>query len=343
MHYWQIIILSVVEALTEFLPVSSTAHLILTGQLLGLQSSDFLSSFNIFIQLGAIGAVVVIFWQRLLHNRALWPKIILAFLPTTVLGVLVYKLIKTHLLRGQQITGWALIGGGVFFIIWELFFAPDAIFALAAFRTKGTKRYQKVPKGPNLGPKVLKSPKKSPIALEVAPLQANSPAITAPAAPALTTRQAVQIGLWQVLSFVPGVSRSAATTFGGIFSGLTKAAAIEFAFLLAIPTMLAASGYDLLKTFLAWLKMPQSWSGCTYDSWQQVLPPGTATCMAFWQKPAFIFSPSEWVILGLGLVITFAVSLLLIKFLMKIMTRSRSFLYFGLYRLCIGVIWLLVI
>jgi undecaprenyl-diphosphatase len=270
MLIWQALVLSVVEAITEFLPVSSTAHLILTSKLLGITSSDFLSSFEIFIQLGAILAVAVAFFSKLWINKKSWSKIMVAFLPAVGLGLVFYKLVK-FLLQGQAITGIFLILGGLFFIIFEQIY--------------NKKQEQK----------------KTDTALINVWQEIDS----------LSYKRAFLIGLMQVLAFVPGVSRSAATTFGGLANKLSKKAAVEFSFLLAIPTMLAASGYDLLQTIL--------------------------------DGAAVQYSSSQWLVLGVGLLATFLVSLCLVKTLIKAMQGKYSWTIFGIYRLAAGIFWLFVI
>ncbi|MCL2110307.1 hypothetical protein FWH30_01880, partial [Microgenomates group bacterium] len=111
---------------------------------------------------------------------------------------------------------------------------------------------------------------------------------------------------------------------------------------LAIPVMLAASGLDLLKAFGEWLMMPKSWSGCSYGSWG-VPASGVVTCGAYWEKKAFIFSGQEWLILGVGMTVTFIVSLLVLKKLMALMKEEKAWVYLGIYRVVIGVFWLFMI
>lgn len=113
------IILAIVEGITEFLPVSSTGHLVLTANLLGLQHTDFVKTFEIAIQLGAILAIVVLYWKTLLTNIAVWKRIIAAFIPTAVVGFVLYGFIKDVLLGNTAVTLWALFTGGVLLIILE--------------------------------------------------------------------------------------------------------------------------------------------------------------------------------------------------------------------------------
>ena len=115
----QTIILGVVEGVTEFLPISSTGHLILFGKLLGVVDSDFTKSFDIAIQLGAILAVVVLYWKRFLQGTDIWKKVFTAFLPTAVIGFLLYKILKQYLLSSPMLVVWALALGGVALIVFE--------------------------------------------------------------------------------------------------------------------------------------------------------------------------------------------------------------------------------
>ena len=119
MNYLHAFILAIVEGLTEFLPVSSTAHLILAGKLLQLQETEFLKSFDIAIQLGAIMAVASIWFRRLLKDRELIKRVLVAFLPTGVIGLVLYKLVKTFLLGNTRVILWSLLIGGILLIIFE--------------------------------------------------------------------------------------------------------------------------------------------------------------------------------------------------------------------------------
>ncbi|HOY10810.1 MAG TPA: undecaprenyl-diphosphatase UppP [Candidatus Omnitrophota bacterium] len=190
--------LGVVEGLTEFLPVSSTGHLILTARFLGLPESEFLKSFEVMIQLGAILAVVVVYARSLLVRVEVLKRLLAAFIPTGVAGLVLYKFIKKFLLGNADVVVASLFLGGLFLVIFEKFYReePGAKDDLSR----------------------------------------------------LSYRDAVLIGLCQSLAMVPGVSRSAATIIGGLVLGLRRKTIVEFSFLLAIPTMLAASAFDLLKS-----------------------------------------------------------------------------------------------
>jgi undecaprenyl-diphosphatase len=249
MHLIDAIVLGIVEGVTEFLPISSTGHLILAGKLIGLPESEFLKSFDIVIQLGAILSVVAIYWKRLLDIELL-KRLVVGFLPTGTIGFVVYKLIKTYLLGNTAVVLWSLLLGGIVLILFERLYAPR----LASAEGGATH---------------------------------------------VTYRQALLIGLFQTIAVIPGVSRSGASIVGGMVIGLSRRAAVEFSFLLAVPTMLAASGYDLLKN-------------------------------------ASSFSLAELDILIVGFVISFVVALLSVKFLLAYVRRF-DFVPFGVYRIVMAM------
>ena len=253
-----VIILGVVEGITEFLPISSTGHLILTSKLLALQETEFLKTFEISIQLGAIFAVVVLYWKRFLLNQEIIKRIAVAFLPTAVLGLAFYKIIKTYLLSSSLVVVYSLFIGGVILIIFELF-------------------YKKKISNKQLINDIEK----------------------------ISYKQSFLIGLFQSIAMIPGVSRSGATIIGGLSLGLSRVAIVEFSFLLAVPTMAAATGLDLLKN-------------------------------------ASIFTLNQAFLLAVGLVVSFTVAILGIKFLLSFI-RKYSFIGFGVYRMIIGIIgWLIL-
>lgn len=197
MSYLDALILGVVEGLTEFLPVSSTGHLILTSSLLGIPEGPFLGSFTIAIQTGAIAAVLIAYWKQFLDFEVI-KRLIVAFIPTAVIGFLLYRLIKDVLLGSPEIVVAALALGGAFIIIVE--------------------RTRKPGPDPDM------------------PVQS------------LSYRHAALIGLYQAAAIIPGVSRSGATVMGGLLMRLPRATLLTFSFLLAVPTMLAATAYDIYKT-----------------------------------------------------------------------------------------------
>ena len=197
MDFFHAIILGIVEGLTEFLPISSTGHLILVSKLLSLPETEFLKSFEIIIQLGAILAVIVLYGRRLLTDNELMKRVVVAFIPTGLIAFFLYKYVKV-LLGSPMVVVATLCIGGVILILFE--------------------RYHQEPKG------------ELDESLSVMPYS-----------------QAVKIGLFQAISIVPGISRSGATIVGGMLLGMKREAIVEFSFLLAVPTMMVATGYDLLK------------------------------------------------------------------------------------------------
>jgi undecaprenyl-diphosphatase len=250
MTFVDVLILSVVEGLTEFIPVSSTGHLMIAGSWLGLPSSTFLSSFNIVIQLGAILAVLVLYGKKLLLNKNVLIRIGSAFVPTALIGFLLYKIIKTVFLVNVPLVAGALVVGGVLLLIFEYW-----------YEEKET---------------------------DVDDIEN------------ISIRQAIYLGLFQALAVVPGVSRSGATIVGGMLLRLKRKTMVEFTFLLAIPTMMSASAYDLLK------------SGGE-------------------------FSIENWQMLALGFGASFLVSLLSIKWFLAFVSKY-TFSAFGVYRIVVGLL-----
>lgn len=255
MHMLHVMILGVVEGITEFLPVSSTGHLMLTARLLGIRQTEFLKSFEIAIQLGAILSVVVLYWSLLIRNREIWKRLAVAFLPAAVIGAIFYKLIKKYLLADSGVVLWSLFIGGVFLVVFELFHREkdNAVSEL----------------------------------------------------PQVTYPQALIIGFFQSLAMIPGVSRAAATIIGGLVVGLKRKTIVEFSFLLAIPTMLAAAAWDFIKSAQA-------------------------------------FKQGELFFLGAGLIISFLVSIFAIKFLLAFIKR-HSFILFGAYRIAVALVFWFII
>jgi undecaprenyl-diphosphatase len=195
MSLFHALILGIVEGITEFLPISSTAHLILASHVLKLSETEFLKSFEIIIQLGAILSVVVLYWSKF-WNWEVLKKLVVAVIPTGVIGLTVYKAIKGYLLGNVTVVLLALLIGGIALIVFE--------------------RFQK-----STDTEVDFSE--------------------------ITYRKAFLIGLFQAIAVIPGVSRSAATIVGGSLIGVSKRTIVEFSFMLAVPTMLAASGLELVK------------------------------------------------------------------------------------------------
>lgn len=206
------IIIAIVEGLTEFLPVSSTGHMIITQNVLGVESTDFVKAFTFIIQFGAILSVVVLYWKRffklndtpapefagtfrkLLHKYDFYWKLFVAFIPAAVFGLLFNDMIDA-MLESVTVVAVTLILGGIFMLY------CDRIF------NKGDEKTE------------------------------------------LTEKRAFRIGLFQCISMIPGVSRSMATIVGGMAQKLTRKKAAEFSFFLAVPTMFAATLFKMLKIF----------------------------------------------------------------------------------------------
>lgn len=246
-------LLGIVEGITEFLPISSTGHLILTSALLRIPQTEFVKSFEIVIQLGAIAAVVVLYW-RSLWNRATVVTLMAGFLPTAIIGFTLYPFVKSALLGNTSVVLWALLIGG---------------FVLIAFE------------------RIHHEPE------------------TVASVPAITLRQAFLIGCAQAIAIIPGVSRSAATIVGGLLLGLSRKTIVEFSFLLAVPTMLAASALDLVKH-------------------------GSS------------FSADQFGVLAIGFLTAFVVAGASIVFLLRYIQR-HTFTPFGIYRIGIAVVFWLAI
>lgn len=196
MTYLQAFIIAVIEGLTEFLPVSSTGHMILADSLMKIENKEFAKTFEIVIQLGAILAVLFLYIKRFFVSLDIYFKLLVAFLPTGIIGILAYKTIKLYLFNPYTVS-ISLIAGGVVLILLD---------GWSAKKTSSVRNIEDI-----------------------------------------SYAGAIKIGLIQCISMIPGVSRAAATIFGGVFAGFDRKQAAEFSFLLAIPTMFAASGYDLLK------------------------------------------------------------------------------------------------
>jgi len=248
MDFLQASILGIVEGITEFLPVSSTGHLILTSKVLGLESTEFLKSFEIIIQLGAILAVLFLYWRKLLDIEII-KKVVVAFVPTAVIGLLFYGIVKQYLLESPMVVLWSLLLGGLALIVFE--------------------KWHKT----------------------ISQMESKE----------ITYKQALGIGFFQSIAIIPGVSRSAATILGGLFLGLNRVQIVEFSFLLAIPTMLAASGLDLIKSHE-------------------------------------VFNSQNLPVLAVGFVTSFLVALVAVKYFLRFV-QKHDFVPFGVYRIILAIIF----
>lgn len=276
------VLFGIVEGVTEWLPISSTGHLILLDEFIALNMSDeFKSMFDVVIQLGAILAVIVLFFHKLnpfspsksgeekKQTWNLWFKVIAAIIPSGIVGVLFDDWMDAHL-HNAVVVSIALIVYGIAFILVE------------RRNTRG--EFQRI------------STKDG---VTVARLKQNSVDNVYD----ITYRTALTIGLFQCLSLIPGTSRSGSTILGAILIGVGRSAGAEFSFFMAIPTMLGASAIKLLKFMLSGVN-------------------ATGT---------------EVGVLVVGCVVSFIVSLLVIKGLMQYV-RSHSFSAFGVYRIVLGII-----
>ncbi len=259
MNILDAIILGVVEGVTEFLPVSSTGHMILVGHALGIADSAFTKSFEVIIQLGAILAIVLLYRKTILRDFRSVLKVMTAFVPTAIIGYALYKSIKQYLLGNEVVVVLALVIGGVLIVLFE-------------------RMYVKTTEGPSVEGEVF------------APV---------------TYKKAVYIGLFQSLAVIPGVSRSAATIIGGEILKLPKKTIVEFSFLLAIPTMLAATVLDIYKD-------PSVLSGGNFG------------------------------LLSVGFVTAFVVALFVVKYFLRFI-QKHTFEVFGYYRIIVGILYALLI
>ncbi len=257
MNLVHVIILGIVEGITEFLPISSTAHLEFTSHILGIVQTDFVKSFTIAIQLGAILAVVILYRRKLLQSKKAWQNIIIGFIPTGIIGFVLYKLIKQFLLGNVWIAAVMLVIGGVVILLFEKKFARQA--------------------EDNLSVRSIED---------------------------LSWMEMIKLGVIQAIAVVPGVSRSGAIIIGGMGMNIPRGVIVETAFLLAIPTMAAATGYDLLKTGIA-------------------------------------FTRSEWVMLLVGIIVSGVVAFLVAKWLLKFIVK-HDFKIFGWYRIIAGILFLAI-
>lgn len=248
------IIIAIIEGLTEFLPVSSTGHMILTKAALGItEEGGFVDSFIVAIQIGAILAIIGLYYKRFLQGIDIYIKLFAAFVPTAIIGLLAYEYIKAYLFN-PTVVAFALIIGGIVLIL--------------------------------IDKKVVEKETKVNDLSQIPILNA------------------VSIGFFQCLSMIPGTSRAAATIIGGVFNKFDKTQATEFSFLLAVPTMVAATGYDLYKTPIT-------------------------------------FTQEELFILILGMFVAFITALITVKIFIKLVS-SYGFKHYGYYRIVVGLVFLLV-
>jgi undecaprenyl-diphosphatase len=260
-------VMGVVEGLTEFLPISSTGHLILAGALLGMDD-DKAKVFDIAIQTGAIFAVIIVYWQKIFSTVVALPtqiearrfalNVIIAFVPAVVLGLLFGKFIKAHLFTPVVVASTFIIGG--FIILWAEGWGRP--------KTEGEEE-------------------------GAAPARIES-------VEAMSPLDALKVGLVQCLAMIPGASRSGATIIGGMLLGLSRKAATDFSFYLAIPTLIGAGAYSLYKEreLLSWADAP---------------------------------------VFAVGLVFSFISAWICVRWLLRYIA-THSFVPFAFYRIAFGVV-----
>lgn len=266
------IIIAIVEGLTEFLPVSSTGHMIITQNLLGVESTPFVKAFTIIIQFGAILSVVCLYWQRFfklnsepvpagcsswqkfIHKWDFYWKLLVAFIPAVVIGFIgkMTGLID-RFLENVEVVAIMLVLGGIFMLF------CDRLFNKCSEQNK------------------------------------------------ITEARAFRIGLFQCIAMIPGVSRSMATIVGGMAQKLTRRAAAEFSFFLAVPTMAAATALDVLQLFFG-DEADSSWA-----------------------------TTDNLMMLALGCIVAFIVALLAMRWFVSFLTKY-GFKAFGVYRIIVGAI-----
>ncbi len=244
------IILAIIEGITEFLPVSSTGHMIIGSALMGMKSTDFVKLYTVAIQLGAILSVLVLYWKRFFQTLDFYFKLFVAFIPAAVFGLLFSDTIDRFLESPQTVAIALVVGGLVLLFIHKLFSNP-----------------------------IINDTKES------------------------SYKNALIIGFFQCLSMIPGTSRSASTIIGGMAQNLTRKAAAEFSFFLAVPTMFGATAKKL------------------YDFY----------------KEGYIITGEEMKLLAIGNVVAFIVAMLAIRSFISFLQR-KGFQLFGWYRIIVGLI-----
>jgi undecaprenyl-diphosphatase len=259
MNTIQSIIIAIIEGLTEFLPVSSTGHMILASSAMGIGKDEFTKLFEVAIQLGAILSVVVLYWKKFFDfsKWQFYVKLVIAVIPALLFGKLFSDKIDA-LLESPTTVGISLLVGGIILLF------IDKLFKNPTIKEEKDISYLK----------------------------------------------AFIIGIWQCVAMVPGISRSAASIIGGMQQKLTRNLAAEFSFFLAVPTMAAATGYKLLKTFK--------------------------------ENPEILKNRQNIFMLGLGNLVAFIVAMIAVKFFIGFL-QKYGFKIFGWYRIVLGIVVLVMI
>lgn len=262
----QSVLLGIVEGITEYLPISSTGHMILAGYFMGIQEDAFTKLFEVCIQLGAILSVVVLYWKKFFDFRKwqFYVKLIIAVVPALLLGFLFNDAIEALLESPLMVSIMLIIGGIILLFI-------DKVFRNPAIENEQD----------------------------------------------IQPKNALIIGLWQCLAMIPGVSRSASSIIGGMQQKLTRSAAAEFSFFLAVPTMAAATGYSLIL---------KKWDVAGTDmKGYEMLKQG-----------------DNLMIFGIGALVSFVVAMIAIKTFISFL-QKHGFRAFGIYRIIAGIIMLIVL
>lgn len=257
MNLFNALILGIVEGITEFLPISSTAHLIITSKLLHLSQTEFLKFFEVFIQSGAILAVVFMYFKYILNNKKLIPKIIVSFIPTAIVGLIMEKIIKKYFFNSLQLIIVSMFIIGLAFIVFEYLVKRKKI-------------------------KLVKSINR------------------------LDTNQAIIIGIIQSLAVIPGVSRAGAVMLGMMALGYKRNESATYSFLLAVPTILAASGLELIKIDFKILS-----------------------------------NSNNLILLAIGFIVSFVTAYISVKWLINFL-QKKSLIIFGLYRVLTSFILFMI-
>jgi undecaprenyl-diphosphatase len=251
----QAIILGIVEGLTEFLPISSTGHMVIVSSFMGIADDPFTKAFTVAIQFGAILSVLVLYWKRFFQSWNFYIKLFVAFLPAGLIGLACNKLID-EMLGEVIVVGISLFVGGIILLFVDKWFE----------KTENSEDKE------------------------------------------VSYMSALKIGFFQVISMIPGVSRSAATIIGGLTQKLNRKNAIEFSFFLAVPTMFAATGYKMYKLY----------------------------------SKEHIFHKHDMGLLLIGNAVAFVVAIFAIKGLISFLTKY-GFKAFGYYRIVVGLLVIVLV
>ncbi len=261
MTLFHALVLGVIEGITEFLPVSSTFHMIVAAKFLGIPQDEFTTFFEVFIQAGAVLPLVVMFAKELLLDRKLLIKVVAGFIPAAVIGLILHKIIKSVFFSADWLMVAMFIGVGLLFILIEWLLKKQKLLAEKSLAE-------------------------------------------------ITTFESMKVGFFQALAVVPGVSRSGATMAGGMLSGLNRESAAKFSFLLAIPTIFAASALDLFQS-------REMLAGITSE---------------------------QWTMIAVGFLSAMVVGWLCVKWLLGYL-KQHGLAWFGWYRVIAGVMllsWMLL-